>query len=81
MRHHLRSRHLAAPLLGAALALMSFVPAIPVLLQDAAEEDSAATETAKAAKLYTTSCISCHLPPDPQVMTDRAWLSQVSDTA
>lgn len=81
MQYRTRLRHLAAPLFGAALALVSFTLAVPVLPQDAPQKDSAAAEIAKATKLFASACISCHLPPDPEVMTDRAWLSQVSDTA
>ena len=33
------------------------------------------------ATLFAASCSSCHLPPDPDHETDRAWLNQVRDTA
>ena len=33
------------------------------------------------ATLFASSCASCHLPPDPEHETDRAWLNQVRDTA
>lgn len=36
---------------------------------------------AKAGKTFAHSCAKCHLPPDPSFATDRAWLSQVHDTA
>ena len=38
-------------------------------------------EIAEAAALFESSCVACHLPPDPEHGTDRAWLSQVRDTA
>ncbi len=31
--------------------------------------------------LYVENCSACHLPPDPNFETDRAWLNQVLDTA
>jgi hypothetical protein len=38
-------------------------------------------EVADVGKLFQASCASCHLPPDPDHKTDRAWLNQVKDTA
>ncbi len=38
-------------------------------------------EINKAGALFRSSCVSCHLPPDPERATDRAWLNQVTDTA
>ena len=35
----------------------------------------------RAGALFIESCISCHLPPDPNYATDRAWLNQIKDTA
>lgn len=32
-------------------------------------------------KLFESQCSSCHLPPDPALPTDRAWLNQIKDTA
>ena len=36
---------------------------------------------AEAAKIYAKSCSSCHLPPDPSFAVDRAWITQLTDTA
>ncbi len=46
-------------------------------------QDDGATpeEIAEAGELFRSSCASCHLPPDPDHVTDRAWLNQVTDTA
>ena len=35
----------------------------------------------KAGALFRSSCIDCHLPPDPTRATDLAWLGEVNDTA
>ncbi len=36
---------------------------------------------ADAAKLFAKDCASCHLPPDPSFAVDRAWITQLADTA
>lgn len=36
---------------------------------------------AEARRTFAHSCAKCHLPPDTSFATDRAWLSQVHDTA
>ena len=36
---------------------------------------------AEAAKLFAKGCASCHLPPDPSFAVDRAWITQLADTA
>lgn len=36
---------------------------------------------AEAAKLFAQGCASCHLPPDPSFAVDRAWITQLADTA
>jgi len=38
-------------------------------------------EVVAAGKLFERSCVSCHLPPNPDLPRDRAWLEQVKDTA
>lgn len=40
-----------------------------------------AAEVAAAGELFKSSCMACHLPPDPELPRDRAWLNQVKDTA
>jgi len=49
-------------------------------LQEAGAQD-AAKATAHAGKLFRESCVNCHTVPDTRFETDRAWLSQVYDTA
>lgn len=61
---------LLAPLLPGA--------ARPTLRQDGASPAERVTEPAE---LFRTSCAVCHLAPDPEHATDRAWLTQVKDTA
>ena len=36
---------------------------------------------AKTARLFASSCVGCHLPPDPAFPVDRAWITQLADTA
>lgn len=38
-------------------------------------------QTEDVGVLFRSSCATCHLPPDPDHETDRAWLEQVTDTA
>ena len=68
-----------------ALALAAICALLPQLLASspAQHEDDSATakEIEKAGALFRSSCASCHLPPDPDHATDRAWLDQVTDTA
>lgn len=33
------------------------------------------------AALYAGRCASCHVPPDPAFAVDRAWITQLADTA
>jgi len=37
--------------------------------------------TEEPAELFRSRCLSCHVPPDPRFAVERAWLSQVLDTA
>ena len=60
--------------------------AIPSLLllalaSPASADDPTPEEIAEAGTLFASSCTQCHLPPDPEHPTDRAWLDQVRDTA
>ena len=43
--------------------------------------DPTPAEVVPAGKLFERSCVSCHLPPNPDLPRDRAWLEQVKDTA
>lgn len=36
---------------------------------------------ADAAKLFARGCAGCHVPPDPSFAVDRAWITQLTDTA
>lgn len=47
----------------------------PVLAQDGPDPH------AKTARLFAASCVDCHLPPDPAFPVDRAWITQLADTA
>ena len=35
----------------------------------------------QAAHLFASRCASCHTVPDARFATDRAWLTQIADTA
>jgi len=35
----------------------------------------------QAAHLFAARCRNCHTVPDPRFATDRAWLTQIQDTA
>ena len=47
----------------------------------AGQEPQAASDRQQAGKLFSKGCIACHQAPDPRFATDRAWLTQVLDTA
>ncbi len=58
--------------------------AIATLSSAGMQDDQAATDAkalARAGKLFKQSCLMCHSVPDTRFETDRAWLSQVYDTA
>lgn len=44
-------------------------------------QDAGAEEQPKPAELFRDACSHCHIPPDPQQPTDRAWITQLLDTA
>jgi mono/diheme cytochrome c family protein len=50
----------------------------PTSLAAAQEPDDA---HALAIDTFAQRCISCHVPPDPAFAVDRAWLTQIADTA
>lgn len=64
-----------------ALALVSLAPLSAGSVQDHDEDAPTAAEITKAGTIFAKACVSCHLPPDPEHATDRAWLHQVKDTA
>ena len=45
------------------------------------DENPKAMGIDEMAKLFRSSCATCHLPPDPAHGMDNAWLNQVTDTA
>lgn len=55
---------------GAAVALL-------LALQDEPDRRPAGA----VASLYAETCAGCHLPPDPRFAVDRAWITQLADTA
>lgn len=38
-------------------------------------------KAADAGELFRSRCVLCHVPPDARFEVDRAWLTQVADTA
>ncbi len=46
-----------------------------------AQEAKPETDRTRAATLYERACLPCHLPPDPALPTDAAWIRQLMDTA
>ena len=51
----------------------ALVSAAGTSAQDKAQES--------VAELFRSRCLACHVPPDPRFEVERAWLSQVHDTA
>jgi len=62
-----------------ALVLVTGSLALPV--QALQHSNKAGARAQNVSKLFSSSCIACHVPPDPKFATDRAWLNQVTDTA
>lgn len=55
-----------------------------LLAEDESQQESpavSATEAAEAGQLFDRSCRGCHVTPDPRFAVDRAWLTQLADTA
>ena len=67
-----------------ATALVLVALAAPARSQDASADPAGAPASdriAKSAKLYDKACAICHVPPDPAKAMDRAWITQLLDTA
>ncbi|MFT5291530.1 MAG: hypothetical protein ACI8QS_003664 [Planctomycetota bacterium] len=79
MRHlnHIATRGVAL----LCLALLCPGLAASAEVMDQQEDAIPRQRMEKAGALFSKSCIGCHLPPDPAQATDRAWLTQVADTA
>lgn len=46
-----------------------------------ADRSAPDAQSKAAAALYARECARCHVPPDPDFATDRAWIQQLADTA
>ena len=57
--------------------------AAPTLAQGASEDRGQQDRPpdATSRRLFTASCAACHLPPDPAFPVERAWITQLADTA
>lgn len=55
----------------------------PLILGDVSQIPSSQDDTTRqaAVALFEKSCMSCHQIPDTRFAVDRAWLTQVKDTA
>ncbi len=71
------------PLACAAFIALLVSATAPVAQEPAKSADEPATkkELRAAGVLFDKSCSHCHLAPDPNHATDRAWLNQIKDTA
>lgn len=70
-----------AKFVTSALALVTAATALIAAVQQhgghAAKDDA----VAQAGEMFTSRCVTCHQAPDLTFATDRAWLTQVLDTA
>ena len=64
---------------GSALALTGLLLASSAPIHSQGHDSENPRE--RVAKLFANACSNCHLPPDPDLPTDRAWLNQIKDTA
>ncbi len=75
-------QHLNLLALTALMALTAPLTAARLAPSPVRQDDGPkAAEIAQAGELFQRSCMACHLPPDPELPRDRAWLNQVKDTA
>lgn len=65
------------------LPLAALALCVGLFAQDAARDTghNTADLRAEAANLFAKGCANCHLPPDPSFAVDRAWITQLADTA
>lgn len=66
---------------GASLTIAFLLSSAFATASDDKDDGPKDADIAAAGELFKSSCAMCHLPPDPEHPTDRAWLNQVKDTA
>ena len=59
--------------------LTALLLAAPALAQQDRKHET--PSRAEVKKLFENNCASCHLPPDTTFAVDRAWITQIADTA
>ena len=62
----------------ASFAAAILVPLLILVSQDGADSSPS---NEKLAKIHSGNCANCHQPPDTRFAVDRAWITQLSDTA
>lgn len=70
-----------APIALAALAPIALAPIALAVGALAFQDADRPPDHSRVAALYRANCASCHLPPDPEFPVDRAWITQLHDTA
>ncbi len=70
-----------SPQLLSVAALLTTVFTASALTQDPAQPADASREVAAAGEMFEKSCAACHQVPDTRFDVERAWLTQIADTA
>jgi mono/diheme cytochrome c family protein len=60
------------------LALCGPAALLPIFDDD---DTKHAPDAQQLRALFTGNCASCHQPPDTRFAVDRAWITQLADTA
>lgn len=63
------------------LAAGSVLFALGLALQLPSKPRDEALTPESAGLMFAQKCASCHVAPDPAFATDRAWISQLRETA
>ena len=61
--------------------MQSMIPVAALLVATASFAQEGDDEKPAVARLFEENCAACHQPPDPAFAVDRAWITQLTDTA
>lgn len=68
-------------LLGGVLLAVLGIMSVETVTRAQDGDDAHAPTPERAAQLFANRCASCHVYPDAQRATDRAWLGQIMETS
>ncbi len=59
----------------------TFVTMLAALAAAPAATAQQVTDKIDVGQVFARNCAKCHQPPDPAFAVDRAWITQLADTA